>query len=215
MNRIYIVDINCISDNNVYEYWYDQMSPERKKKIDSFKPQKNKLLSLAAGILLKKALETEGIYSYEIIEKGAGKPYIKGRSDVFFNLSHSGERAIIAVSDNEIGIDIQKKSHFEPGLVKRVFTESEIMQVEHLGGDMDILYTALWTAKESIMKYYGKGLSMEPLNIELDVRSGSDLFYTKELYLIRKEISDYQVTICTTCAGFKEILITDVFKEKG
>lgn len=215
MNRIYIVDINCISDNNVYEYWYDQMPPERKKKIDSFKPQKNKLLSLAAGILLKKALETEGIYSYEIIEKGAGKPYIKGRSDVFFNLSHSGERAIIAVSDKEIGIDIQKKSHFEPGLVKRVFTESEIMQVEHLGGDMDILYTALWTAKESIMKYYGKGLSMEPLNIELDVRSGSDLFYTKELYLIRKEISDYQVTICTTCAGFKEILITDVFKEKG
>ena len=215
MNRIYAADINSIIDSGSYEYWYDQMSPERKKKIDAFKPQKNKLLSLAAGILLKRALENEGIYSYEIVEKGAGKPYIKGREDVFFNLSHSGERAIIAVSDKEVGIDIQEKSHFQPGLIKRVFSESEILQAEHIGGDLDMLYTGLWTDKESIMKYYGKGLSMEPLNIELDIRSESDLHYSKEFHLIRKEISDYQVTICTPCADFKDISITDVFKEKS
>lgn len=215
MNRIYAADINSIIDSGSYEYWYDQMPPERKKKIDAFKPQKNKLLSLAAGILLKRALENEGIYSYEIVEKGAGKPYIKGREDVFFNLSHSGEMAIIAVSDKEVGIDIQEKSHFQPGLIKRVFSESEILQAEHIGGDLDMLYTGLWTAKESIMKYYGKGLSMEPLNIELDIRSENDLHYSKELNLIRKEISDYQVTICTPCADFKDISITDVFKEKS
>ena len=215
MNRIYAADINCIIDSGSFEYWYDQMPPERKKKIDAFRPQKNKLLSLAAGILLKRALENEGIYAYEIVEKCAGKPYIKGREDVFFNLSHSGEMAIIAVSDKEVGIDIQEKSHFQPGLIKRVFSESEILQAERIGGDLDMLYTGLWTAKESIMKYYGKGLSMEPLNIELDIRSENDLHYSKELNLIRKDISGYQVAICTPYADFKDVSITDVFKEKG
>lgn len=191
------------------------MPTERKKKIDAFKPQKNKLLSLAAGILVKRALEDEGIYTYEIIEKNAGKPYLKGRSDVFFNLSHSGEMAIIAVSDKEVGIDIQEKSHFEPGLIKRVFTEREISKAEKLGGDPDLLYTGLWTAKESIMKYYGKGLSMEPLKIELDISSEKELFYSDEIRLIRKEIGDYQVTICSPCADFRDVSITDVFKEKS
>ncbi|MBO6241827.1 MAG: 4'-phosphopantetheinyl transferase superfamily protein [Butyrivibrio sp.] len=215
MNKIYIVDINSIRDRDVYEYWYEQMSIERKKKIDKYKPDQSKLLSLAAGIALKRAFEEAEIKSFEIYENDYGKPYIKGEKDIFFNLSHSGDKAIIAISDMEVGIDIQEITHFEKGLIKRVFTEGEIEQVSAAEGEKDAIYTALWTAKESIMKYYGKGLSMDPLKIEIRVKTSTDFETDGELKLFRKEMEGYQITICSSGADFSNISITDVFNEKG
>lgn len=215
MNKIYIVDINSIRDRDVYEYWYEQMSIERKKKIDKYKPDQSKLLSLAAGIALKRAFEEAEIKSFEIYENDHGKPYIKGEKDIFFNLSHSGDKAIIAISDMEVGIDIQEITHFEKGLIKRVFTEEEIEQVSAAEGEKDAIYTALWTAKESIMKYYGKGLSMDPLKIEIRVKTSTDFETDGELKLFRKEMEGYQITVCSYGADFSNISITDVFNEKG
>ena len=215
MNRIYTVDINSIRDRAVYEYWYNQMPPGRREKIDRYKPKQSKLLSLAAGIALKKAFEAAGLATCEVYENDYGKPYIKGAMDVFFNLSHSGDKAIAVISDAEVGIDIQKISHFKENLIERVFTGSEIEQVGQIEGDRDICFTALWTAKESIMKYYGKGLSMDPLKINIQIKSIDNLDTEGGLRLFRKELDGYQVTICTSETDFSEVSITDVFNEKG
>ena len=219
MNRIYVADINNIIDKEAFDYWYNQMPSRRQAKIDAYKPQKSKLLSLAAGILVKKALENEGILNYEFREGSAGKPYIIGYDNVFFNLSHSGEKAIIAVSDGEVGIDIEKNKDFNRSLAEFVFDENERAIVESLSDDKSKLYTALWTAKESIMKFYGKGISMEPKKIHLDIDSECNIkirhvegeYDFDKLYLLHRELGDYQITVCSKGDNFGKTAITDVF----
>ena len=218
-----MADIKNISEKSSYDYWYNLMPIKRRERIDAYKPQNSKLLSLAAGILIKKALENEGITEYEISENSMGKPYLVTSDKVFFNLSHSGEKAILAISDDEVGIDIEKDKTFNQKLTEFVFDDNEIQQAMATSQDTDCLFTALWTAKESIMKFYGKGISMEPKKIHLamDFEGGftirnieGDYDYSK-LVLARKNIDDYQITICSKGDTFGNVKITDVFDAIG
>lgn len=89
-----------------------------------------------------------------------GKPYLNDQA-FQFSLSHSGEMVICAVSDAEVGADIQeKKSADYQKLVMRFFTKQE---QEAFGkcGDVEAqgeLFFRLWTRKEAYGKLTGKGL---------------------------------------------------------
>lgn len=136
-NKIYTYNITELDDCSVYKYWYEKMDSSRRKKIDAFKFDNGKKLSLGAGILLHKALGELGITDYEIELKDREKPYIKGHEDIFYNLSHSGNMAALAISDKEIGIDIENIRHFESSLINYVFTESEKKLAGELTSEMD------------------------------------------------------------------------------
>ncbi|MCR5403035.1 MAG: 4'-phosphopantetheinyl transferase superfamily protein [Butyrivibrio sp.] len=124
-NKLYTYNISELDDLSLYEFWYEKMNDARRKKIDAYKFANDKKLSLAAGILLHKALSELGITEYEIGVVGREKPVLKGHEDIFFNLSHSGQMAALGISDREIGIDIEKCRHFEDSLIRYVFTEKE------------------------------------------------------------------------------------------
>ena len=73
----------------------------RKEKAERFRNEKDQLLSLGAGYLMKKYLP-EG----EIKIMESGKPYLP--NGPFFNVSHSGEYVVFTSSNNsEVGIDIE------------------------------------------------------------------------------------------------------------
>ncbi len=86
MNGIYAFNTDVLSDPDIYKKWYDRMPDFRKEKIDKFKPQASKRLSLGAGIVLDRALSDIGITEYDIEYRTNEKPYLKGRGDVFFNI---------------------------------------------------------------------------------------------------------------------------------
>ena len=196
------MDVSFLEDPETFEYWYEKMQPARRQKIDAIKPEASKRLSLGAGILLEKALaeieipgngpaehaalekelSESATSSYDLEFRGRGKPYIKGRDDVFFNLSHSGSKAALGISDREIGIDIEKIVRFRDALVERVFSEREKQLADHLAKELSAIikeqpdgkvtplnaaYAALWTAKESVMKHSGKGIALMPEKIKL------------------------------------------------
>lgn len=48
--------------------------------------------------------------TYRIARGEKGKPFIVGVENVFFNISHSGDYVVCAVSDREVGIDIEKRT---------------------------------------------------------------------------------------------------------
>ncbi len=172
--RIMLLDTGVLADQDLFARYYDQMSQERKNKIDAIKADSGKRLSLGAGILLKWAMKLAGEGS-QLKFGPQGKPYIAGRSDFFFNLSHSGSLVAIAVSDREVGVDIQKMRHFDDRLVNYVFNIEDRKFVKEMmdDGDVDRIYTRMWAIKESVMKYNGKGIAMEPQKIALRVEDGS------------------------------------------
>lgn len=85
-----------------------------------------------------------------------GKPYIEELSDVHFSISHSGEYWMCAVSDAEVGLDIQIESQVKrEKLAKRFFHPQEITWLDTNGYDK---FCLIWAKKESWLKYTGQGL---------------------------------------------------------
>lgn len=100
--------------------------------------------------------------------KGAhGKPYIKD-SDFQFNLTHSNECVLVAVTQGmEVGIDVEflEKTHRFDDLIQRFFSQEE-QQEYHLytsEAERRLAFYRGWTRKEAYLKATGLGLSY-PLN---------------------------------------------------
>lgn len=89
-----------------------------------------------------------------------GKPYLR-EYPFYFNLSHSGEYVVCAVSDREIGVDIQKCSGMNTiRIAKRFFSEEECRALEACETEekRQQSFFRLWVRKEAYGKLLGKGI---------------------------------------------------------
>ena len=116
-NFVLGIDVDFLQDKDKFDYWYSQMLGERKAKIDKFRPLNSKLLSLGAGIVLKRGLDMLGFTDSVILEDQNEKPYLQGATGLEFNLSHSGKIAVCAFSDAPVGIDVQEPERFSGNLM--------------------------------------------------------------------------------------------------
>lgn len=131
--------------------------------------------SLCALILLDFALQSSyGIQEKLIISKTEiDKPYFKN-SDVKFSISHSEDYVAVAVSDNEIGVDIEKiTDKSRDNMIDRFFLPSE--QEFYYNSEDKAAFAVLWTRKEAYLKYTGKGIT-EGLS-GYDVTKNTELFH--------------------------------------
>ncbi|MBQ8980828.1 MAG: 4'-phosphopantetheinyl transferase superfamily protein [Eubacterium sp.] len=161
MNTVKIFYLNCdaLCDKVLFDKNYRAASAERKLKIDRLRFDSDKRLALGADILIKRALGE--LAREQIKTNDFGKPYIENCA-VRFNLSHSGSIAMIAISDTEVGCDVQKTEEAPLKVAQRYFCESEQNLINE-SNDKAKMFFRLWTLKESYIKMLGKGLS-EPLD---------------------------------------------------
>lgn len=103
------------------------------------------------------------------------KPYLP-HSDYQFNLSHSGHYALLAVGWKQpLGIDIESINALTNCLeiAQRFFAQEEIEQLQPWAQQPDQLqkiFFKIWTAKESIIKAIGTGLSLPLTSFAVDGR---------------------------------------------
>ncbi len=96
-----------------------------------------------------------------------GKPSLSGLApdlDLHFNLSHSSDLALIAVSlGREVGVDVEHTGRgADTGLIaRRCFTsgESAWLDAQPAGENLDAFYRC-WTRKEACAKACGEGLRL-------------------------------------------------------
>lgn len=93
-----------------------------------------------------------------------GKPNVDSNPAWFFNLSHSGGTALIALSPScEIGVDIELRTHIGEmtELAEQHFGGSELLEWNALPEHMkrDAFYK-VWTRKEACVKATGWGLQL-------------------------------------------------------
>ena len=101
-----------------------------------------------------------------------GKPFLsKPRTNLRFNLSHSGDLMVIALClDQPIGVDIEKEDPQFPvmEIAARFFCESEQRTLAQLEGERRWrAFFQIWTAKEAVLKANSLGLSLEPSKVEV------------------------------------------------
>lgn len=90
-----------------------------------------------------------------------GKPRLADHPGVHFSLSHSQDRALLAVSEGpEIGVDLEMMrpvDHLD--LARRYFHPDEISAIER-HDDPRQAFFRIWTLKEAVVKAIGLGLSL-------------------------------------------------------
>jgi 4'-phosphopantetheinyl transferase len=94
-----------------------------------------------------------------------GKPMLPDHQDLRFNLSHSGELVVVAVTKSrEVGVDVERiRPDFATSEIARhFFAPAEVAALDRLEG-MDFVHAffACWTRKEAYVKAVGLGLSLE------------------------------------------------------
>ncbi len=197
-NTLYSVNVSVFGDEKLFCEIYSQMPQERKDKIDRLKFGKDKYLSLGAGFLLEYVKRQYGITSPVKTTK-YGKPYFEN-CNLHFNLSHSGSRALCAVSEHNIGCDIELVTKYNKRLAKRFFTENEFEYLQSLSPqDQDRLFFTIWCRKESYMKAVGLGLALSPERIETVDDNGSlknSIFSEKNYFFFGPASPDYGLACC-------------------
>ncbi len=137
--------------------------------------------------LAKYALRTTFGHTTELLHDDRGKPYFDC-PDVCISISHSGERCLVALSDTEIGADIeyiQISTEHHARLSERYFTSEESDYVRESPNER---FYAVWCAKESYIKYTGEGFS-RPLSSFSVLKS--------ELCFSHFTIDGYAICICS------------------
>ena len=134
---------------------------------------------LSTKELLNKALEIYNI-NREIIYNEYGKPYLKN-NEIYFNLSNSHDYSVCAVSDSEVGIDIEKIT-FKANIIDKICTEDEKKLIKNADD-----FTKIWTKKESFLKYLGIGLSYGLKNIDTLILNNIKTY----------KYEDYYISVCS------------------
>jgi len=98
-----------------------------------------------------------------------GKPHLDGPfSGLGFNLSHSGDHALLAVAETSLGIDIEEIGSEPPpaDLLEEVFGIREVRVFHAAREDRRAsLFARGWTRKEALLKVFGEGLSRAPSTV--------------------------------------------------
>ena len=98
------------------------------------------------------------------VQNAFGKPRLADHPSVHFSLSHSGDQAVLAVSEQrEIGIDIERVRPLDHlDLARRYFHPNEVATIEGARppDDQLLAFFRIWTLKEAVVKAIGRGLSI-------------------------------------------------------
>ena len=88
--------------------------------------------------------------------QGKGKPFFPDRPQLRFNLSHSGEWVLCALSDEgEVGVDIEAIRPRKDGLPRYAMTDEEFASFDGSWED----FFRIWTLKEAYVKYQGGSIA--------------------------------------------------------
>lgn len=103
-----------------------------------------------------------------------GKPELAEQHDeapLCFNLSHSGDKALLAVSDGiPLGVDIEATRANLPDatLAAGVLTAAELSELAQIPAQQrTVVFFACWTRKEACMKALGLGLALDPKSLHV------------------------------------------------
>jgi len=133
-------------------------------KIESFARSNDAQRSLLGELLVRHllaGLTKTKLPDHPFTTGEKGKPAPDGYNGVHFNISHSGQWVVAALSPASVGVDVEKIRKVPEGVAHRFFSEAENKMLQNAANESqkaEIFFT-LWTLKESFLKAIGKGLT--------------------------------------------------------
>ena len=193
MLRIFYANIDSVPDRAEGL----PLSSYRLEKLAACHSAQRRRQGIGAELLLIHALRSvsEDLQlPISIAAEPEGKPYLLG-TDLHFSLSHSGSFAACALSDHPVGLDLERRGRRRDALLRRSFSPAEQNLVRAVE-DPDLLFTRLWTGKESYVKATGQGILSPLREIQpLEPPSGVSFW--------QKDLDAFCLSVCVLGASAK------------
>ena len=142
--KLYIIDVNVAFHHK--KTLLEKVNEAQKEKAFKYKNEIDQIRSLASSYLVNRLSKEPLLFN------DMGKPYFE--NGPHFNVSHSGQYIVMAVSNKDIGVDIEENREKDMSSLIRIFNEAEAKMIkEHA----DFYY--LWCAKESLIKCIGSSIN--------------------------------------------------------
>ncbi|RJE44370.1 phosphopantetheine-protein transferase [Acinetobacter sp. JS678] len=166
--QVYVCPVSRVpQDHMVLSHYLGFLSSAEKLRYDQYHPKAARLF-LISRVLVKTVLADKlGISPHQVNIQlhPNGKPFVQGSKAVYFNLTHSADVIILAVTEEgEIGVDIEQVDReFEWMRVDSVLAPIEIEWIKEneLTDPFSVYqrFFQIWTLKEAYIKCTGEGMS--------------------------------------------------------
>ncbi len=205
MLEILAVKQNSVLNDDNFNYLLSYVSNEKKERLNRYLSRSVAQQSLISDVLVRSIIHDKLDLNNSEIHFGQneyGKPYLMSNSDFYFNVSHSGEWVVCAISDSVVGIDVEKIKPTDFNISKRFFSkdENDFLICKDGPQKLDTFYD-LWTLKESYIKAVGMGLHMSLSEFSIVIYNG--LIYLKnqienQLFNFKQFTIDiqYKLSVC-------------------
>jgi len=177
-----------------YWHWFDKQTI---LSIQQFRQRKDQVMAFASALVkryyLAKILDLAPQY-ININYNHHQRPFLDNHPKIDFNISHSGDYLVIAISDTaKLGVDIECQNNQGQlaDLSPLVFSKSE----QSLVANNNDNFLCLWTKKEALLKARGVGFASEEyLHTNLTLNNFDELLNT--IIYSSKMFSYYTFAIC-------------------
>ena len=139
-------------------------------------------------LLLEHAGENTDV---ELAREPNGRPYIIGRKDLDFNVSHSDTLAVCALSvgDGRVGVDTETIVSTVPPERQNRFAQKYFSENEKKLLESDTsAFSRIWTAKEAYLKRIGRGIATDLSKV--------DTLSLADVELVTLEREEHFITLC-------------------
>lgn len=222
---IYIADLRVFTEERPLTEKSHLLPQERRERIAGYRNQADKDRGIGAGLLLEYGLRRRGYTllsdvpdktSVHMVYGKYGKPYLREKPDLQFNLSHAGKYVAAVFSETAVGIDIEYMRTAKLAVAKRFFTADEYAYLqsvlaEHGDGEwLNREFAWLWTRKESYIKAVGDGMHLPLADFEVlaDTVHGNVAYFLKSMEMPE----NYMLSICAKTPIEAEAVSIDLGK---
>lgn len=192
-----LLDIRTLSDPKEDGAALIGIPQGRREYILQYRFPEDRKRSLGAWRLMETMFARHGFSANDVKMGGKGKLTCEG---ICFNLSHSGDMALCAISDTPVGCDIEQIRKAPLNVARRMFTARERAYLEAAQGEENRRFFRLWTMKESYLKMTGEGLGVPLQRVEVNPETGSVLRNSalQPCKIQNISLEDYEISICCT-----------------
>ena len=182
--HLWFADLNSLDRYAISSEVAHWLRGEEKNRYNRYQSQRQREHFLFGRVLLKTILSKYigcAPADLKLDIDTRGKPFVSSDNtlSLAFNLSHSGNRVVFAVSKNQdLGVDLEliKKERAILKIAERYFSTSETRELRNLPKASQVKrFYELWTLKESVLKACGYGLSRGLSEIEFSFPASDKL----------------------------------------
>lgn len=172
------------------------LDEERQNRVRRLGGSPDALRSLAAGLLLYDAFG-EKARSAQFVHGKRGKPHLPDHRP--FNLTHAGDYAVLALSEQSVGVDIERIRDIDWEKISKRFFHPDEQAFLARADDPKATFFTIWTLKEAYLKAEGHGFSVSPISFSVlpcggltAVLSGNDRYHFRRI----DAFPGYRLSVC-------------------